>query len=183
MVEAASQTGISVLAPNSPTLYAPLGTPAHKYFLWPSPGLGTESRLCECEPPTAGRALPIWFCQTPLPSLLVWIDFPPPAASAIPPEATARRSAGAYCQTTVSSDGSPPTVANNSGHVLPAVPPSSPAAAASWSTTSSRFAWATPAAAINCPSCKPAHSAPAVPGLSGNDDNSAASSSPLASPL
>src|ERR1019366_7250929 len=85
-----------------PTLYAPLGTPAHKYFLWPSPGLGTESRLCECEPPTAGRGLPIWFCQTPLPSLLVWIDFPAPTASAIPPEATAQRSAGAYCQTTVS---------------------------------------------------------------------------------
>src|ERR1035437_4524791 len=36
-------TGISVLAPNSPTLYAPLGAPAHKYFLWPGPGLGTGS--------------------------------------------------------------------------------------------------------------------------------------------
>src|ERR1019366_10693858 len=176
-------TGISVLAPNSRSLYTPLGTPAHKYFLWPSPGLGTESRLCECEPPTAGRGLPIWFCQTPLPPLLVWIDFPAPTASAIPPEATAQRSAGAYCQTTVSSDGSPPTAANNSGHVSPAVHPSLPAAAASWSATSSRFAWATPAAATNCPSCKPAGSAPVVPGLSGNDDNSVASSSPLAFPL
>jgi hypothetical protein len=29
-------TGISVLAPNSPTLYTPLGTPAHEYFLWPA---------------------------------------------------------------------------------------------------------------------------------------------------
>src|ERR1019366_5333384 len=131
-------------------------------------------------PQTADHGLPIRFCQTPLPSLLVWIDFPAPTASAIPPEATAQRSAGAYCQTTVSSDGSPPTAANNSGHVSPAVHPSSPAAAASWSATSSRFAWATPAAATNCPSCKPAHSIPAVPGLSGNDDNSVASSSPLA---
>src|ERR1019366_8092670 len=26
-----------------------LGTPAHKYFLWPGPGLGTGSRLCQCE--------------------------------------------------------------------------------------------------------------------------------------
>src|ERR1039457_6429859 len=62
--------GISVLAPNSRSLYTPLGTPTHKYFLWPSPGLGTESRLCECEPPTAGRGLPIWFCQTLLRPLL-----------------------------------------------------------------------------------------------------------------
>src|ERR1039458_4586010 len=29
--------GISVLAPNSPTLYAPLGTPAHKYFFLAEP--------------------------------------------------------------------------------------------------------------------------------------------------
>src|ERR1017187_3055646 len=41
--------GISVLAPNSPTLYPPLGTPAHKYFLWPGLGLGTRSPLCQCE--------------------------------------------------------------------------------------------------------------------------------------
>src|ERR1017187_10257788 len=175
--------GISVLAPNIRTLYTSLGTPAHKYFLWPDPRLGTESGLCQCKPLTVGRGLPFRFCQTPLPSLLVWIDFPAPTASAIPPEATAQRSAGANCQTTVSSDGSPPTAANNSGHVSPAVHPSSPAAAASWSATSSRCAWATPAAATNCPSCKPAHSIPAVPGLSGNDDNSVASSSPLAFPL
>src|ERR1017187_10094562 len=68
--------GISVLAPNSRSLYTPLGTPTHKYFLWPSPGLGTESRLCECEPPTAGRGLPIWFCQTPLRPLLALDRFP-----------------------------------------------------------------------------------------------------------
>src|ERR1035441_10337407 len=42
-------TGISVLAPNSRSLYTPLGTPTHKYFLWASPRLGTKSRLCECE--------------------------------------------------------------------------------------------------------------------------------------
>src|ERR1035437_1361111 len=63
-------TGISVLAPNSLTLYPPLGTPAHKYFLWPDPGLGTESRRCQCKPLTAGRGLPISFCQTPLRPLL-----------------------------------------------------------------------------------------------------------------
>src|ERR1035441_9534609 len=107
------------------------------------------------------------------------MDFPAPGAAAILLEATARQSAGAYCQTTVSSDGSPPTVANNSGHVSQAVRPSSLAVAADSSTTSSRFAWATPAASTNCPSCRPAGSAPAVPGLSENDDNSAASSSPL----
>src|ERR1019366_3674706 len=108
-------SGISVLAPNSPALYPPLGTPAHKYFLWPGPGLGTGSRLCQCESRNC----------SPRPSHPVLSDTPPsplgsgsisrpPAASAIPPEATARRSAGAYCQTTVSSDGSPPTTANNS---------------------------------------------------------------------
>src|ERR1017187_2155993 len=69
-------TGISVLAPNSRSLYTPLGTPTHKYFLWPSPGLGTESRLCECEHPTAGRCLSIWFCQTPLRPLLALDRFP-----------------------------------------------------------------------------------------------------------
>ena len=53
-----------------PTLYPPLGTPAHKYFLWPGPGLGTESRRCQCKPLTAGRGLPISFCQTPLRPLL-----------------------------------------------------------------------------------------------------------------
>src|ERR1019366_3353081 len=41
---------ISVLAPNSPTLYTRLGTPARKYFLWPGPGRGTESRLCNASP-------------------------------------------------------------------------------------------------------------------------------------
>src|SRR5664280_3060716 len=171
---------------DSPTAphYTPLqGIQRTIFPLGLAPRLGTGSAWPNPSSKTADHGLPIRFCQTPLPSLLVWIDFPAPTASAIPPEATAQRSAGAYCQTTVSSDGSPPTAANNSGHVSPAVHPSSPAAAASWSATSSRFAWATPAAAPNCPSCKPAHSIPAVPGLSGNDDNSVASSSPLAFPL
>ena len=107
--------------------------------------------------------------DTPPSRSWLWTDFPAPAASAIPPEATARRSAGAYCQTTVSSDGSPPTAANNTGHVSPAVRPSSPAAAANSSATSSRFAWATPAVATNCPSCRPAGSALVALGSSGND--------------
>src|ERR1019366_3529062 len=175
--------GISVLAPNSPALYPPLGTPAHKYFLWPGPGLGTGSRLCQCESRNC----------SPRPSHPVLSDTPPsplgsgsisrpPAASAIPPEATARRSAGAYCQTTVSSDGSPPTTANNSGHVSPAVRPSSPVVAVSWSATSSRFAWATPAVATNCPSCRPAGSALVALGSSGNDGKRGESSLPPACP-
>ena len=40
------------------------------YFLWPGPGLGIGSRLCQCESPTAGRDLPIRFCQTLLRPLL-----------------------------------------------------------------------------------------------------------------
>src|ERR1022692_1884586 len=48
-------TGISVLAPNSLALYTRRGIPAHNYFLWPDLRLGTGSRLCQCEPPTAGR--------------------------------------------------------------------------------------------------------------------------------
>jgi hypothetical protein len=37
------------VSPNNPTLYIPLGTPAHKYFLWPGPALGTRSRLAQFE--------------------------------------------------------------------------------------------------------------------------------------
>src|ERR1035437_555085 len=66
LVELLLSIGISVLAPNSWTLYTRLGTPAHNYSLWRGPGLGTESRLCQCEPPTAGRGLSIRFCWTPL---------------------------------------------------------------------------------------------------------------------
>ncbi len=120
--------------------------------------------------PNSARSAP-----TPVPKLLTaafppgfaghlspfgpWIDFPASRARAIPPEAKARRSARAYCQITVSSYGSSPRTANNSGHTLPAVRPSSPAAAASWSTTSSRFTGATPAAATDSPGCRPAGSA------------------------
>src|ERR1019366_5702451 len=150
--------GISVLVPNSPTLYTLSGIPAHPYLLWRCPGLGTRAQTMPMRAPNCwSRPSHPVLSGTP-PSPFALIDFPAPTASAIPPEATAQRSAGAYCQTTVSSDGSPPTAANNSGHVSPAVPPSSPAAAASWSATSSRFAGATPAAAINYPSCKPVHS-------------------------
>ena len=131
---------------------------------------------------TADHGLPIRFCQTPLRPIWLWIDFPAPAAPAIPPEATVWRSARAYCQTTVSSDGSPPTTANNSGHVSPAVRPSSPAVAASWSATSSRFAWATPAVATNCPSCRPAGSALVALGSSENDGKRGESSLPPACP-
>src|SRR5208283_3518858 len=37
--------GISVLAPNSPTLYTCSGTPAHECFLWPGPVRGTGIRV------------------------------------------------------------------------------------------------------------------------------------------
>src|ERR1035441_6488659 len=53
--------------------------------------------------------------------------------------------------------------------------------AADSSAASCRCASAMPAPATNCPSCKPAHSIPARPGWSGNDDNSFASSSPFCS--
>jgi len=33
-------TGMSILAPDRPTLYTPVGSPAHIYFLWPGPGSG-----------------------------------------------------------------------------------------------------------------------------------------------
>src|ERR1035437_10207524 len=70
--------------------------------------------------------------------------------------AAAPQSVSPCSQRAAASDGSPPTTANNNVHASPAVHPSSPAAAANWSATSSRFAWATPAAATNCPSCRPA---------------------------
>src|ERR1039457_5017734 len=70
-----------------------------------------------------------------------------PAASATPPEATARQSAAPYSQRAASSDGSLPARASSSVHVSPAVRPSSPAFAADSSTPSSRFALVTPAAA------------------------------------
>src|SRR5664280_1846895 len=69
-------TGISVLAPNSLALYTRRGIPAHNYFLWPDLRLGTGSRLCQCEPPTAGRGLPMRFCQTRLRPLLTLDRFP-----------------------------------------------------------------------------------------------------------
>src|ERR1035438_3304179 len=67
---AAYLIGISVLVPNSCKLYTHPGIPAHIYFLWPGPGLGIGSRLWQCESPTAGRYLPIRFCQTLLRPLL-----------------------------------------------------------------------------------------------------------------
>src|SRR5664280_1370881 len=168
---------------DSPTAphYTPLqGIQRTIFPLGLAPRLGTGSAWPNPSSKTADHGLPIRFCQAPLPSLLVWIDFPAPTASAIPPGATAQRSAGAYCQTTALSDGSLPARASSSGHVSPAVPPSSPAAAASWSATSSRFAWATPAAATNSPSCRPAGSAPAALGSSGSDDKKGESSLRLA---
>src|ERR1019366_1001301 len=115
--------GISVLVPNSPTLYTLSGIPAHPYLLWRCPGLGTRAQTMPMRAPNCwSRPSHPVLSGTP-PSPFALIDFPAPTASAIPPEATAQRSAGAYCQTTVSSDGSPPTAANNSGHVSPAVPP------------------------------------------------------------
>src|ERR1019366_8268267 len=36
--------GISVLVPNSPTLYTLSGLPAHPYLLWRCPGLGTRAQ-------------------------------------------------------------------------------------------------------------------------------------------
>jgi hypothetical protein len=41
--------GISVLVPDSPTLYTLSGVPAHIYFSWPGPGSGTESCLPQRE--------------------------------------------------------------------------------------------------------------------------------------
>src|ERR1022692_3465264 len=84
----------------------------------------------------------------------------------IPSVSVAARSGPALPRTAAASAVLPPAVASSSGHVSPAVRPSSPVVAASSSATSSRFAWATPAAATNSPSYKPAHSTPAVLGLS-----------------
>jgi hypothetical protein len=51
------------------TIY-PLGTPAHKYFLWPGPGLRTRFRLAQFESHNADHGLSIRSCQTPLRPLL-----------------------------------------------------------------------------------------------------------------
>ena len=84
----------SQLPHNRPALYTLSGVPAHIYFSWLGPGLGIGSRLCQCESPTAGRDLPIRFCQTLLRPLLALDRFSGShTAPAIPPEATARRSA------------------------------------------------------------------------------------------
>src|ERR1039457_4856680 len=101
-------------------------------------------------------------------------------AFVIPSEATAWRSAPASPRTAAASDVRPPTIASSSGHASPAVRPSSPAAAASWSATSSRFAWAMPAAATDSPGCRPAGSVPAALGSSGTDDKKGESSLRLA---
>src|SRR5664280_3441146 len=61
---------------HSLALYTRRGIPAHNYFLWPDLRLGTGSRLCQCEPPTAGRGLPMRFCQTRLRPLLTLDRFP-----------------------------------------------------------------------------------------------------------
>jgi hypothetical protein len=148
----------------------PLGTPAHECFLWPRPGSGQSPDYANASPQLLVR-----FCQTPLRPLLALDRFPGCHDLSYP--------AGACCQTTVSSDGSPPRAANNSEHVSLVVLPSSPAVAANSSATNSQSSAGVPADATDSPSCKPAHSIPAVPGLSGNDDNSVAASSPLAFPL
>src|ERR1035437_2644834 len=62
-------------------------------------------------------AFPSGFVRHPSVSSWLWIDFPASTVPAIPPEATAQRSARAYYQTAVSSDGPPPIATNNSGHV------------------------------------------------------------------
>jgi hypothetical protein len=76
----------SVLAPNSPTLYTPSGTPAHKYFRWPGPRLGTESGLCEFEPPLLVAAFSSGFVRRLAVPSWLWNDFTAPAAPATPPE-------------------------------------------------------------------------------------------------
>src|ERR1019366_9468450 len=78
--------------------------------------------------------------------------------STIPSVSGAERSGPASPRTAAASDVLPPEKASSSEHVSPVVRPSSPAAVASWSATSSRFAWATSAAATNCPDCRPAGS-------------------------
>src|ERR1019366_1463167 len=67
---------ISVLAPNSPTLYTLSGIPAHHYFLWPGPGRGTGPVCPNASPATVDHGLPIRLCQTPLPLLLTLDRFP-----------------------------------------------------------------------------------------------------------
>jgi len=152
-------------------------------YLWFRPErLGLASRLWQCELPIAGHGLPIRFCQTLFRPLLVLDRFLGSCSPSYPAGSNSPASRPSILPKTVSSDILPPASASNSGRASPAVRPSSRAVAAS-SATSSRFAWATSAAATNCPSCRPAGSARAALGWSGNDDNSAASSSPLASPL
>jgi hypothetical protein len=68
--------GISVLAPDSPTLYVRLGIQRTIFFLGLAWGLGTGSAWPNPSPASADRDLSIRFCQTPpsVPSWL-WIDF------------------------------------------------------------------------------------------------------------
>ena len=98
----------------------------------------------------------------------------------IPSVSVAARSSLASPRTAAASDLLPPAIASSNAHVSPVVRRFSPAVAANLSATSSRFAWATSAAATNSPGCRPVGSAPAALGSIGNDDNSGVSSSPPA---
>src|ERR1035437_1841516 len=76
LVELLLSIGISVLAPNSPTLYTLSGIRPHNYFLWPGPGLGTESRLCQCGPPLLVAAFRSGLVRHPSVPLLTLDRFP-----------------------------------------------------------------------------------------------------------
>jgi len=73
-----------------------------------SSSLGQDRGCRNASPETADRSLAVQFRQTPLRARWPWVDFSAATASAIPPERTARLSAGASCQTTVSADDSLP---------------------------------------------------------------------------
>src|SRR5215472_15537206 len=124
-------------------------------FLWPDPRARDTAQTIPMQAPNLlVAAFPFGFVRHFSGPFLTQNQFPGHDLS-YPPEATVRRCARAYSQTSVWSDGSPLTAAKSSGHVSPAVPPSSPTPAADSSTTSSRFAWATPSDATNSPGCRP----------------------------
>jgi hypothetical protein len=130
--------------------------------------LGTASPLPPTQvPKLLNCGLRIRFCQTARRPLLALDRSPGSHGLGCPPGSDSRRSARAYSQTNGFVRRLSATAANNSGHVSPSALLSSPAVAANTSALSSRFAWATPAAATNCPSCELAHSTLARPQASG----------------
>jgi hypothetical protein len=59
IVPAPHLSGISALACDRPTLYTPLGTPAHKYFLRPGPmARGQSPDYANASPPLLVAAFP-----------------------------------------------------------------------------------------------------------------------------